>query len=239
MPDTRRLSLDISTDPSSLRPDGTPKRVLPAELGWVVYFTCISIGVALMMHSNLGFMPAGALPQVLNASVPAIPYSAFYVIFQLGLVIVVCAIRRTVDWRYLVSLCVCTVGGVLIDLHTLWIDALVPNGTLPARALCFTAGYLVVAATVFFSTRCMLPIMPIDTFPRDVSQALRLPYPRVKVGFDVALFAIICLIDFFVLHRPLAIGIGTAISAFTMGWSVGLIHRWADKRVCFEKHLPL
>ena len=237
--DTSQLSLSISTDPSPTRPDGSPKRILPAELGWAIYAFGISIGVSSMMHSNLGFMPAGALPQVLNAAVPSISYSIFYVVFQIVLVTIVCIIRKTFDWRYLISLGICSIGGVLIDFHTSWITRFVPNDTLLMQIVLFTVGFVVVAITVFFSTRCMLPIMPIDTFPRDVTQALNLYYPRVKVTFDVTLFAIICLIDLFVLHRPLAVGIGTAISAFFIGRAVGLIHKWADKRVCFKKHLPI
>lgn len=239
MDDEKHLSLAISTDPSPTGPDGRPKRQIPAEFAWIVYFTCVSIGVAFMAHANFGLLPAAAFPQALSAAFPSISFGAFYVLYQVGLIAIISIVRRTLDWRYLISFVVCGIGGLLIDFHSAWIAACIPNDALAIRVACYLAGFVIVSVTVFFSTRCMLPIMPIDTFSRDLSQAIRKPYPRVKVAFDVSLFVLTCLIDIFFLHYLFAVGIGTVFAALFLGRAVGLIHRWADKRFCFKKHLPL
>ena len=85
----------------------SPPLVLPAELAWAVYFLLIPLGVAAMAHADVGLVPAAALPFALNAIAPQVSYGVWYVVFQIGLIAVLCAVRRTLDWRYLVSFPVC------------------------------------------------------------------------------------------------------------------------------------
>lgn len=217
----------------------SPSLVLPAELAWAVYFLLIPLGVAAMAHADVGLVPAAALPFALNAIAPQVSYGVWYVVFQIGLIAVLCAVRRTLDWRYLVSFLVCAVGGVLIDFNGSWMNDLFPVESLALSCLWFVGGFAVVAVTVYFCTRCQLPVMPIDTFPRDLCAAISQPYARVKVWFDVVTLLATCAIGLVGGGALFGINVGTVVSALLMGRSVGLVQRIMDKRVAYRKHLPL
>lgn len=217
----------------------SPPLVLPAELAWAVYFLLIPLGVAAMAHADVGLVPAAALPFALNAIAPQVSYGVWYVVFQIGLIAVLCAVRRTLDWRYLVSFLVCAVGGALIDFNGSWMNDLFPIESLALSCLWFVGGFAVVAVTVYFCTRCQLPVMPIDTFPRDLCAAIGQPYARVKVWFDVVTLLATCAIGLVGGGALFGINVGTVVSALLMGRSIGLIQRIMDKRVAYSKHLPL
>lgn len=214
-------------------------RVLPAELAWAIYFLIIPLGVAAMAHADVGLVPAAAFPFALNAIAPQVSYGVWYVVFQIGLIAILCVVRRVLDWRYLISFLVCSVGGALIDFNGAWMDALFPIDALWLRCLWFAIGFAVVAVTVYFCTRCQLPVMPIDTFPRDLCAAIDQPYARVKVWFDVVTLIATCLIGLAGGGALFGINVGTVVSALLMGRAVGLIQRIMDKRFTYRKHLPL
>lgn len=220
-------------------PAAAPPVVLPAELAWAVYFLFIPLGVAAMAHADVGLVPAAALPFALNAIAPQISYGVWYVVFQVGLIAILCAVRRTLDWRYLVSFLVCAMGGALIDFNGSWMNALFPVGSFALACAWFAAGFVLVAVTVYFCTRCQLPVMPIDTFPRDLCAAIDQPYARVKVWFDVVTLLATCVIGLAGGGALFGVNGGTVVSALLMGRSVGLIQRVMDKRVAYRKHLPL
>lgn len=215
-----------------------PPLALPAELAWAIYFLFIPLGVAAMAHANLGLVPAAALPFTLNAIAPQINYGVWYIVFQIGLIAILCAVRRTLDWRYLISFLVCAVGGALIDFNRLWMNALFPVGALALSCLWFVVGFTIVAVTVYCCTRCQLPVMPIDTFPRDLCAAIDRPYARVKVWFDVITLLVTCAIGL-VGGALFGINVGTVVSALLMGRTIGLIQRIMDKHVSYRKHLSL
>ena len=62
----------------------------------------------------------------------------------------------------------------MIDVHDAWL-ALLPN-TMALNVLYFALGFLIIGFGIALANRCMLPIIPTDTFPRDMSEILNKPY---------------------------------------------------------------
>ncbi len=116
---------------------------------------------------------------------------------------------------YLFSFVVGFVFGELIDLHELWITRLPVN--LPLRVLYFVLSYLILCFGIALSKRCKLPIVPTDLFPREVSDITKVPYSRIKIGFDVTCLMVTALLTFFGLGRIEGLGIGTVAAAFYDG----------------------
>lgn len=132
---------------------------------------------------------------------------------------------------YLFSFVVGFVFGELMDLHELWITRLPVN--LPLRVLYFVLSYLILCFGIALSNRCKLPIVPTDLFPREVSDITKVPYSRIKIGFDVTCLMVTALLTFFGLGRIEGLGIGTVAAAFTMGKDIVLMGKLLDKKFAF------
>lgn len=132
---------------------------------------------------------------------------------------------------YLFSFVVGFVFGELMDLHELWITRLPVN--LPLRVLYFVLSYLILCFGIALSNRCKLPIVPTDLFPREVSDIMKVPYSRIKIGFDVTCLMVTALLTFFGLGRIEGLGIGTVAAAFTMGKDIVLMGKLLDKKFAF------
>lgn len=130
-----------------------------------------------------------------------------------------------------VQFCGGFVFGELMDLHELWITRLPVN--LPLRVLYFVLSYLILCFGIALSKRCKLPIVPTDLFPREVSDITKVPYSRIKIGFDVTCLMVTALLTFFGLGRIEGLGIGTVAAAFTMGKGIVLMGKLLDKKFAF------
>lgn len=118
-----------------------------------------------------------------------------------------------------------------MDLHELWITRLPLN--IPLRILYFVLSYLIICFGIALSNRCKLPIIPTDLFPREAADITKVPYARIKIGFDVTCLVITACMTFFCLGHIIGLGIGTIVAAFTMGKGIAIIGNWMDQRVEF------
>ena len=101
------------------------------------------------------------------------------------------------------------------------------------RVLYFVLSYLILCFGIALSNRCKLPIVPTDLFPREVSDITKVPYSRIKIGFDVTCLMVTALLTFFGLGRIEGLGIGTVAAAFTMGKGIVLMGKLLDKKFAF------
>ena len=110
------------------------------------------------------------------------------------------------------------------------------NGDIQTGAVTITgnlAGLAFSSYNLELSKRCKLPIVPTDLFPRDVSDITKVPYSRIKIGFDVTCLMVTALLTFFGLGRIEGLGIGTVAAAFTMGKGIVLMGKLLDKKFAF------
>lgn len=133
---------------------------------------------------------------------------------------------------YLFSFVVGFIFGKLLDVHELWIDVLPQR--LPLLVVYFVASYLLISLGIALSNRCGLPIVPTDLFPRELSQITGIPYPKIKISFDVICLAVTGGMTFFFLGHLQGLGIGTVAAAFTMGKMVGIFGNWLDRHFSFH-----
>lgn len=76
-------------------------------------------------------------------------------------------------------------------------------------------------------------------FRGELADITKVPYPRIKIGFDVTCLAITAGMTFFFLGRLEGLGIGTIAAAFTMGKGIGLVGDLLDKHFYFENYKTL
>ena len=200
----------------------TEKTVMRGELALLMVVVLNSLGVLLVLHSGSGISAISSVPYAFRKVMPWLTLGTWTYIFQGLLVCTLMLMRKKFVPTYLFSFVVGFVFGELMDLHELWITRLPVN--LPLRVLCFG---------IALSNRCKLPIVPTDLFPREVSDITKVPYSRIKIGFDVTCLMVTALLTFFGLGRIEGLGIGTVAAAFTMGKGIVLMGKLLDKKFAF------
>lgn len=211
----------------------TEKTVMRGELALLMVVVLNSLGVLLMLHSGSGISAISSVPYAFRKVMPWLTLGTWTYIFQGLLVCTLMLMRKKFVPTYLFSFVVGFVFGELMDLHELWITRLPVN--LPLRVLYFVLSYLILCFGIALSNRCKLPIVPTDLFPREVSDITKVPYSRIKIGFDVTCLMVTALLTFFGLGRIEGLGIGTVAAAFTMGKGIVLMGNcWIKVCVCLR-----
>ena len=213
----------------------TEKKVMRGELALLAVVVLNSLGVLLMLHSGSGISAISSVPYALQKVMPRLTLGTWTYTFQGLLVCTLMIMRKKFVPTYLFSFAVGFVFGELMDLHELWITRLPLN--LPLRVLYFVLSYLILCFGIALSNRCKFPIVPTDLFPREVSDITKVPYSRIKIGFDVTCLTVTALLTFFGLGRIEGLGIGTVAAAFTMGKGIALMGNLLDKKIVFVSAL--
>ena len=99
--------------------------------------------------------------------------------------------------------------------------------------------YCLISLGIALSNRCKLPIVPTDLFPRELADITGIPYPKIKIGFDVICLAVTAGLTLGFLHHLEGLGIGTIAAAFTMGKAIGFAGDVLDKHFRFGTYKTL
>lgn len=196
-----------------------------------------SFGVVLMLYSGSGISAITSVPYAFSEVFPVLSLGTWTYIFQGLLVLSLMLLRKRFVPSYLFSFGVGFVFGKLLDVHELWIGILPEE--LWCRVIYFIVSYLCLSLGIALSNRCGLPITPTDLFPRELSWILSIPYPRIKISFDVICLGVTAGLTILFLGHLDGLGIGTVLAAFTIGKSVGIVGEWLDGRFRFEPFLKI
>lgn len=211
------------------------RKVLRGEVALVIAVIINSLGVLLMLQSGSGISAISSVPYAFQQVFPRLTLGTWTYIFQGLLVLSLMIMRKKFVPSYLFSFVVGFAFGEMMDVHELWITRLPLN--IPPRILYFVLSYLIICIGIALSNRCKLPIIPTDLFPREVADITKVPYARIKIGFDVICLLVTAGMTYFCLGRIMGLGIGTIVAAFTMGKGIAIVGKWMDKEVTFTSML--
>lgn len=206
---------------------------IPGEAALLAVIILNSFGVAMMSRSGFGISSISSVPYVFSQAFPFLTFGTWNYLFQTALILTLMILAR--QWRssYLVSFVVGIAFGEMLDIHELWMSSL-PDA-LPFRILWFLAGFGVIAFGICLSNHCLMPIIPTDIFPRDLSALIQKPYKYVKTTFDVCCLTTTLLISLLLLRHLSGIGIGTVLCAFSTGKAVSVVEQHLMKHVEFYR----
>ena len=211
------------------------KMVLRGEVALIIAVIINSLGVLLMLQSGSGISAISSVPYAFQQVFPKLTLGTWTYIFQGLLVLSLMIMIKKFVPSYLFSFVVGFAFGEMMDVHELWITRLPLN--IPLRILYFALSYLIICIGIALSNRCKLPIIPTDLFPREVADITKVPYARIKIGFDVICLLVTACMTYFCLGRIMGLGIGTIVAAFTMGKGIAIVGNWMDKKVTFTSIL--
>ena len=211
----------------------TKKFRLAGEAALLIVLLINSLGVDLMSKSGFGISTISSVPFVFNIAFPVLSFGTWNYLFQTLLVISLMLLKRSFCPGYLFSFVVGIGFGKMIDVHNTWVQML-PD-SLPLHTLYFTVGFLLMCFGICLANNCMLPIIPTDIFPRDLSEILKKNYKTVKTVFDLCCLSTTVLLSLGILHGFFGIGIGSVFCAFRTGRTVSAIQKFISRHVEFYR----
>lgn len=207
------------------------RHIFRGEMALVIAVMINSLAVILMLYSGSGISAISSVPYAFEKVFPGITLGTWTYIFQALLILSLMVLRKKFVPVYLCSFVVGFAFSELLDVNEAWINIL-PR-TIPCRVLYFVISYLLICIGIALSNRCGLPIIPTDLFPRELSAITKVKYSRIKISFDVICLATTACMTGVLLGHIKGLGIGTILSAFTMGKTIGLIGDKMDRHFRF------
>ena len=211
----------------------TKKIHFAGETALLLVLLINSLGVDLMSKSGLGISTISSVPLIFNNVFPIISFGTWNYIFQTLLVITLMILKRSFCPGYLFSFVIGIGFGKMIDVHNIWVQTL-PN-VLPLNVFYFIMGFFLMCFGICLANNCMLPIIPTDIFPRDLSEILKKKYKLIKTSFDLSCLTTTVILSLVILHRFYGIGIGTVFCAFLTGKTVSIIQKFVGEHIEFYR----
>ena len=133
-------------------------------------------------------------------------------------------LKKAFCFEYIFSFVVGIGFGKMIDVHDAWLAIFAKYNGVKCTVFC--TWILIIGFGIALANRCMLPIIPTDTFPRDMSEILNKPYKYVKTTFDLCCLTTTLVLSIGILHGLHGVGVGTVLCAFITGKTVSMFQKY-------------
>lgn len=204
----------VPTEKTKTSNDRGPIR-LHGVIGLAVGVLFSALGTALMRHGDFGLSSFYAVSLALYHASGILTMGTWNTIFQIILMLILVFALRRVRWGYLASFLVVIVSSALIDQFSV-LTAKLPEEVW-VRVFCYLVGLLILSAGISLLATCKLPVMPLNLFVREMAEAVKWPFGRFKLCFDVACLTFSAVVGLLFTGSTPGVGWGTVCSVFAVG----------------------
>lgn len=188
------------------------KRYLLLCVGLVI----MSFGVAFSIKAGLGTSPISSLPYV-TGQISGLSVGTTTVGLHVTLILLqILLLRRRYELIQLIQLPVALVFGALTD-FSVWVLEGITPGSYPVQWLLCAVGILLVGIGVSFEVTANVVTLAGEGMVLAVCKVFPVPFARAKVGFDVTLVVLSCLLSLLFLHTLVGVREGTVAAALLVG----------------------
>ncbi len=203
----------------------------------------LSLGIQLVIKSNFGVSVATSPPYILSMYFTNISFGQWNYISHGFVLLLLVVIVKKLTVKYLMSFIVSFLFGVTLDLFSVILAPLQVE-TIIVRIGLFALGTIAISIGIASSIKSNYPILPFDTFVKEVSSAKGIGIAKFKTGFDLVCFTISLALSIFFFGKIKGINIGTFVSAVILGTMIGgcikLINTYIDgKPIVSEEQAKL
>lgn len=209
------------------------KKCFTGETALLLGLVFNSFASTLMIKSQFGLSSITSVPYALSLAFDKLTYGTWNYIFQCTLIAILVIATRKFKIGYIISFFLAIVFGYLIDFFNSTIIQILPNGLL-LNTIYFIVSFSMISVGMSLLLNCNTPVLPVDTFTRDLPAHFNIPYKRSKTTFDLSCLAVTIIISLIFLKRLVGIGIGTVVCAFITGKVVSCINSFINERFYFE-----
>lgn len=182
--------------------------------------TFLSLGVVLVIKSNLGVSVATSPPYVLSIYFTNISFGQWnYIAHGFVLLLLVLVVRK-LTVKYLMSFIVSFLFGVALDLFNLIFEQ-VHAPSIIGRVGLFALGSVAISIGIASFIKSNYPILPFDTFVKEICNIKGIRLSKFKTGFDLSCFTISATLSLILFKEIKGIHVGTFVSAVILGTMIG------------------
>ncbi len=208
------------------------------EAAWILGILICTLGVALCIKADFGVSmiaaPAVILQVWLVKFLPWFTNGMSEYAVQGIVLIIMCIIVRRFKLRYLLSFGTAILAGLALDM---WLAILGGNGAYDAmwlRILLFVVGELTTSVAVAFYFRTTLPIQVHELTVCEIADRYSLNKNKVKMIFDIVMFALSCAMALILTGGFNGFGIGTVIITLVNAPLIAFSGKILDKLFEFD-----
>lgn len=193
-----------------------------------------SLGVEMQVKSGLGISCVSSVSYVLSQLFTGLSFGTWNYLVQIFVLMLLVVLTHHWKLGYLVSLVLSVAFGSLLDVFAALLTAPV---TVMGQVVCYAVGFCVTCFSMWMLQRCLMPIMPFDTFNRDMTGFYHLNYRTFNTSFNLICLGLSVSLSLVFTGHVVGIGVGTVVSALCTGTLVSAIGRIMDQEVSFQiKH---
>lgn len=184
-----------------------------------------SFGIVLITKGALGTSQISSIPYVLSLQLPSISFGMFsFIMNMVYIVLQALLLRRQFKPIQLLQIVVNVVFSASIDVFMAMLSFYAPQ-QLFTRVLSAVAGCIVLAFGISVEVAPNLIMVPGEGIVAAISKVSGRRFGSVKVVFDVTLILIAALLSWLFFGNIVGVGVGTLLSAVSVGQFVNLINR--------------
>lgn len=184
-----------------------------------------SFGIVLITKGALGTSQISSIPYVLSLQLPSISFGMFsFIMNMVYIVLQALLLRRQFKPIQLLQIVVNVVFSASIDVFMAMLSFYAPL-QLFTRVLSAIAGCIVLAFGISVEVAPDLIMVPGEGIVAAISKVSGWRFGSVKVAFDVTLILIAALLSWLFFGDLVGVGVGTLLSAVSVGQFVNLINR--------------
>lgn len=184
-----------------------------------------SFGIVLITKGALGTSQISSIPYVLSLQVPSISFGMFsFIMNMVYIVLQALLLRKQFKPFQLLQIVVNVVFSASIDVFMAMLSFYAPQ-QLFTRVLSAIAGCIVLAFGISVEVAPDLIMVPGEGIVAAISKVSGRRFGSVKVAFDVTLILIAAALSWVFFGDLVGVGVGTLLSAASVGQFVNLINR--------------
>ena len=184
-----------------------------------------SFGIVLITKGAMGTSQISSIPYVLSLQVPSISFGMFsFIMNMVYIVLQALLLRKQFKPFQLLQIVVNVVFSASIDVFMAMLSFYAPQ-QLFTRVLSAIAGCIVLAFGISVEVAPDLIMVPGEGIVAAISKVSGWRFGSVKVAFDVTLILIAALLSWLFFGDLVGVGVGTLLSAVSVGQFVNLINR--------------
>lgn len=184
-----------------------------------------SFAIALIAKSDLGVGAISCVAYVL-AEASGLSFGAFtFIVNMLFIVGQVALLRRDFKPVQFLQVIVNIVFSSLIDVSALVLSP-ISLTTLPAQAVALAVGCFLLALGIAIEVAPNVILVPGEGIVRAINAVTQKPFGSCKAAFDTTLVVVALALSFLLLGRVAGVGVGTVVSAVTVGRIVNVLNRY-------------
>lgn len=197
----------------------------------------LSLGVVLVVKSNLGISVATSVPYVFSLQFTKLSFGQWNYIIHGSTILLLVLIVKKLTVKYLMSFIVAFLFGVTIDFFTILLTSYIAN-TILERIVLFMIASIIISIGIASLIKSNYPILPFDTFIKEITESKKIQYKKFKTGFDLVCFTISVISCIIFFGRLQGLHVGTLVSAIILGSMIGTCLDFMNKYVIRTSILP-